>query len=148
MCDVYVYHFRTSNGPNGKTTLSTRPATLEAIKDRGDPVMETQIVVDHTELDGDGFLVVTFDNDSVAIEDITAEIRSLEVRATSRDNEALASADGIQQYMLSLESRELRNQARNLRRERAEIIVRESGDRTDTANSVRFGAGMVDVRQR
>jgi len=148
MCDVYVYYFRTSNGPNGKTILSTRPATLEAIKDRGYPVMETQIVVDHTELDGDGFLVVTFDNDSVAIEDITAEIRSLEVRATSRDNEALASADGIQQYMLSLESRELRNQARNLRRERAEIIVRESGDRTDTANSVRFGAGMVDVRQR
>ena len=143
MCDVYVYHFRTSNGPNGKTILSTRPATLEAIKDRGDPVMETQIVVDHTELDGDGFLVVTFDNDSVAIEDITAQIRSLEVRAASRDNEALASADGIQQYMLSLESRELRNQARNLRKERAEIIARESGDRTDTANSVQFGAGMV-----
>ena len=143
MCDVYVYCFRTLH-PDGKQLLSTRLATLEAIKDRGDPVMESQIVVDHTELDGDGFLVVTFDCDSVAIEDVTAQIRSLEVRATSRDNEALVSTDGIEQYMLSLESRELRNQARNLKRQRAEIIARElEEERADTTCSVQFGAGLA-----
>jgi hypothetical protein len=143
MSDVYVYLFRTSNRPNGKKMLSTRPATLGAIKDRGEAVMESQIVVDHTELDGDGFLVETFGNDSAAIEHITAQIRSLEVRATSRDNEALASADGIEQYMLSLESRELRKQARDLKRQRTEIIARELGDRTDKTNSVQFGAGLA-----
>jgi len=143
MCDVYVYYFRTSNGPNGNRILSTRLATLEAIKDRGEPVMESQMVVDHTELDEDGFLVVTFGNNSVAIEDLTAQVRSLEARAHSRDNQALASADGIEQYMLSLESRELRKQARHLKRRRAEIIARELPDHTDTTNSLQFSAGMA-----
>ena len=142
MCDVYVYYFRTSNGPKSKM-LSARLATLEAIKDRGEPVMESQTVVDHTELDADGFLVVTFDADSAAKDDITAQIRSLEVRASSRDNQALASGDGIEQYMLSLESRELRKQARNLKRQRTEIIANELRDRTDTTNAVLFGAGMA-----
>ncbi len=135
MCDEYVYYFRTLNGSNGKRILSTRLATLEAIKNRGEPVMESQMVVDHSELDRDGFLIVTFSNDSVAIEDIAAEIYSLEVRARSRDNQARASADGIEQYMLALESRELRKQARKLNTQRTEIIARELQDHAGAALS-------------
>jgi hypothetical protein len=111
MCDVYIYYFNSVNDPRGKNVLSTRPATLQAIKGRGEPVMESQIVVDHTELDTDGFLAAIIGNDSHAIGDIAAQICSLEVRAASRDSEALTSKNGMEQYMLSLESRELRKQA-------------------------------------
>lgn len=138
MCDVYIYYFKTSNGPNGKKTLSKRPATLDAIKGRGEPVMESQIVVDHTELDADGFLPAAIGNDSNAIDDIAAQIWSLEVRAASRDNAALASADRIEQYMLSLESRELRKQARNLKSRRAEMKDGELSYRTDSNDFAQF----------
>jgi hypothetical protein len=138
MCDVYIYYFKTSNGPNGKRILSNRPATLDAIKGRGEPVMESQIVVDHTELDADGFLLAAIGNDSNAIDEIAAQIWSLEVRAASRDNAALASADRIEQYMLSLESRELRKQARNLKSRRTEMKVGELSYRTDSADFAQF----------
>jgi hypothetical protein len=138
MCDVYIYYFKTSNGPNGKNILSTRPATLDAIKGRGEPVMESQIVVDHTELDADGFLVAAIGNDSNATGDIAYQIWSLEVRAASRDNAALVSADRIEQYMLSLESRELRKQARELKSRRAELRTGELRCRTDSTDFVQF----------
>ena len=134
MCDVYIYYFKTSNGLNGKKILSKRPATLDAIKGRGEPVMESQIVVDHTELDADGFLLAAIGNDSNAIDDIAAQIWSLEVRAASRDNAALASADRIEQYMLSLESRELRKQARNLKSRRTEMKAGEPSYRTEATD--------------
>ena len=89
MCDVYIYYFKTSNRPDGKNTLSRRPATLDAIKGRGKPVMESQIVVDHTELDADGFLVAAIGNHSNATDEIAFQIWSLEVRAASRDSAAL-----------------------------------------------------------
>jgi hypothetical protein len=138
MCDVYIYYFKTSNGPNGKKILSKRPATLDAIKGRGEPVMESQIVVDHTELDADGFLLAAIGNDSNAIDDIAAQIWSLEVRAASRDNAALASADRIEQYMLSLESRELRKQARDLKSRRTEMKGGELSYRTDSTDFAQF----------
>ena len=131
MCDAYIYYFKTSNGRDGKSTLSRRPATLGAIKGRGEPVMESQIVVDHTELDADGFLVAAIGNDSNATDDIASQVWSLEVRAASRDNAALASADGIERYMLSLESRELRKQARNLKSRRAQEKAAELSYRID-----------------
>jgi hypothetical protein len=143
MCDVYIYFFKTSNGADGKNVLSTRPATLQAIKVRGEPVMESQIVVDHTELDADGFLITTAGNGSHAIDDIEAQICSLEVRAASRDNEALASADGVAQYMLSLESRELRKQARILMSRHTEITAGELRRGTDTTDFVQFVAGLA-----
>jgi hypothetical protein len=121
MSDVYLYYFIERRGPDGEKLLSTRPATLEAIKGRGKPVMESQIVVDHTELDGEGFLVATVGNDSYAINDITARICSLELRAASRDNEAMDTNDGVEKYMLSLESRELRKQAQHLRSRRTQL---------------------------
>ena len=140
MCDVYIYYFIPSNERNADL-LSTRPATLEAIRGRGEPVMATQLVVDHTELDGDGFLVASAGNISHEIDNIAAQIASLETRAASRDNEASASADGIEQYMLSLESRELRNQARLLKTMRTELVAVELESKIDPQDSIQFGYG-------
>jgi hypothetical protein len=140
MCDVYIYYFKTSNGPDGKNVLSGRPATLDAIKGRGEPVMKSQIVVDHTELDANGFLVAAIGHSSIAIDDIAFQVRSLEVRAASRDNAALVSADCIERYMLSLESRELRKQARDLKSRRTEMRAGELRYRTDSTDFSRFEA--------
>ncbi len=134
MCDVYIYYFKTSNCPDGKNTLSRRPATLDAIKGRGEPVMQSQIVVDHTELDADGFLVAAIGNHSNATDEIAFQIWSLEVRAASRDAAALASADGIERYMLSLESRELRKQARELKSRRTEKGADEPSYRAESTD--------------
>jgi hypothetical protein len=143
MCDAYLYYFIAPNGPNGRNILSMRPATLEAIKGRGEPVMESQIVVDHTELDEEGYLTAAFGGDSREMNDITAQIRSLELRAASRDSEAIASADGIEQYMLSLESRELRKQARLLKSQRTELMAGELGFRPDAKDLIHFGGSVA-----
>jgi hypothetical protein len=131
MSDVYIYHFITPAGPDGESRMSARRATLEAIKSRGTPIMDTQVVVDHSEVDADGFLTATAANDSAALNDFAAQIASLNARAASRDGEAIANSNGADQYMLTLESRELRKQARNLNIERAELAASEARDRTD-----------------
>jgi hypothetical protein len=143
MCDMYIYYFTRSLGRDGESVLSARPGTLEAIKGRGEPVMETQIVVDHTELDAEGFLVAEGGGDSYAIENASAQIRSLEARAASRDSEAIDSADGIEKYMLSLESRELRKQAQALKSRRTELAAGEPSDRGDTKNGLGFERGLA-----
>jgi hypothetical protein len=143
MCDVYIYYFKTSNGPDSKGVLSTRLATLDAIKSRGEPVMESQIVVDHTELDAEGFLVSAIGNASNATDDIAFQIWSLELRAASRDNAALASADRIEQYMLSLESRELRKQARNLKTRRKEMRASKTSYRTGSTDFAQLERGLA-----
>ena len=74
--------------------MSARPATLEAIKSRGTPLMDTQIVVDHSEVDPDGFLTASAANDSPALNDFAAQIASLHARAASRDGEAIANTNG------------------------------------------------------
>jgi hypothetical protein len=133
MTDVYVYYFMRF-GPAGEKSLSKRRATLATIKHMGEPVMESQIVVDHTEVDGNGFLIGGVDNESHPADDSWAQIRSLERRAHSRDCEAMLlneGTDGARKYMLSLESRELRSQAKQLRSHRAEVLVGELGDRID-----------------
>jgi hypothetical protein len=74
-------------------------------------IMESQLVVDRSELDENGFLITG------AVNDLSFQIGSLERRAASRDGEASKLNDGDEgrdKYMLSLESRELRNQARKL----------------------------------
>jgi hypothetical protein len=143
MCDVYLYYFIESTGPVGEKIRSMRPATLEAIRSRGEPVMESQIVVDDTQLDEEGFLVAGVGNDSCGINDIAAQIWSLEVRAASRDSEAMASTDGIEQYMLSLESRELRKQAQVLKSQRTELAAGELQFKTDARDFIHFGRGVV-----
>ena len=117
MTDRYVYYFRGLPGAATENTVSTRPATLDSIRGLGDPIMESQLVVDHTELDDDGFLRVRAGIYSRVLSDPTAQIVSLELRARSRDREAsqlTGSTTGQDKYMLSLESRELRKQARSL----------------------------------
>ncbi len=140
MTDVYVYLFTISNSPTGDNAISARPATLEAIKGKGWPIMESQLVVDQTELDGDGFLLSVRGNGSLAVNELSAEIRSVELRAVSRDREALMlndSTEGQDKYMLSLESRELRKQGRRLTSQRTEAMNNE------VHNPARLGAQLA-----
>jgi hypothetical protein len=128
--DVYIYYFMVRDRSTGESRLSTRPATLKAIKGKGKPLMESQLVVDHTEVDDDGFFIATDGNDSRGINDIAAQIRSVELRAASRDSEALKlneATEGKDKYMLSLESRELRGQARLLKTQRIDLQADEPG---------------------
>jgi hypothetical protein len=97
--------------------------------------MESQTVVDHTEVDGNGFLIGGIDNESHPMDELWAEIRSLERRANSRDREALTlneSGEGARIYLLRLESRGLRNQAQRLRKQRADSMAGELGNRIDS----------------
>ena len=100
----------------------------------GEPVRESQVVVDHTEVDGNGFLIGGVDDELHPMDERWAQIRSLERRANSRDCEARQldeSTDGRRQYILSLESRELRNQAQRLRKQRTELMTEELGAKID-----------------
>lgn len=95
-----------------------------------DAVMESQIVVDHTEVDENGFVIGHVHDESHPMEALWAQIASLERRALSRDYEAslLDEKDGARDiYMLSLESRALRSQARVLRNQRMDLMTRELG---------------------
>jgi hypothetical protein len=143
MSDVYVYYFM-RRGPAGDNILSKRRATIEAIKDKGDAVMESQIVVDQTEVDGNGFLIGGVSNDAHPMDELWAQIRSLERRANSRDNEALTlneSTQGPCKYMLSLESRELRKQAQKLRQRRVDSMASKLGNQFEPQFFVQFGGG-------
>jgi hypothetical protein len=102
--------------------------------------MESQLVIDDSELDEEGFLVTAVGNDSNEIDDISAQIWSLEVRAASRDNEAIDTTEGAEKYMLSLESRELRRQAQSLRIRRTEFVAGELNHRIDMKEFTQFAA--------
>jgi hypothetical protein len=135
MADVYVYRF---TGWDGLTQpdIKRRRATLEKIREIGDPIMESQIVVDDAELDSDGFFCGSVANDPDPTEDLANEISSLNRRAEARDCEALKldeASGGAHKYMLQLESRELRKQAQKLQRQQkqqrqSELTAAESGD--------------------
>jgi hypothetical protein len=140
MSDVYVYHFM-RRGRAGENILSRRWATLETINGKGEAVMESQIVVDHTEVDGNGYLVGRNGNESHLTDERWAQIRSLERRANSRDSEALTlneSGEGARSYLLRMESRELRKEAQRLRKQRADSMVGELGNRIDSQVFVEF----------
>jgi hypothetical protein len=141
MTDVYVYYFMRSRGLAGENILSKRRATLEAINGKGEAVMESQLVVDHTEVDDNGFLVGGVGNASHPTDALWAQIRSLERRANSRDSEALTlteSAEGDRIYLLRLESRELRKQAQALKKQRADSMAGKLANRSDTQVFVQF----------
>jgi hypothetical protein len=55
MDKVSVYFFEGWDGPAGENKKSLRMATLEAIKGKGTPILETQRTVDKSDLDGSGF---------------------------------------------------------------------------------------------
>jgi hypothetical protein len=117
LTDVYVYLFRRARKDPGEESDPPLRATLAAIKQIGEPVMESQIVADHTELDHAGFLSANNSGDAHSSSETTIEIRSLRLRADSRDTAALSlneTTQGLDKYLLQLESRELRSQARKL----------------------------------
>jgi hypothetical protein len=146
MCDAYVYCFMERNAATGEKALSKWPATLEAIKGKGEPIMESQIVVDDTELDSDGYFNARVGCGSDVVNDLSAQIWSLEVRAASRDLEASKlndNSEGKDKYMLSLESRELRGQARMIRRRRSELLADERGNPHETSDIVHCGGILV-----
>ena len=129
-------------GPAGENILSKRRATLETINGKGEAIMESQIVVDHTEVDGNGFLIGGVGPESHPMDELWAQIWSLERRANSRDSEALEldeSTEGNRRYMLRLESRELRKQAQRLRKQRTDSMAGELGNRIDAQVFAQFG---------
>jgi hypothetical protein len=148
MCDVYVYYFMGPENAAGKNTLSKWPATLDAIRGKGEAVMESQIVVDDTELDGNGYFIARVGYDSYAVNDLSAQIWSLEVRAASRDIEASRlndTTEGKEKYMLQLESRELRSQARILKSRRSEQLADEHRNLSETVDCAHSEASLVTV---
>jgi hypothetical protein len=117
--DVSVYYFMRRGGPMGGESLSKRRATLESIVGKGEPVMESKLIVDHTEVDANGFLTGRASDDAHPVHELWAQTRSLESRANSRDSEALELDEGIdaeRKGRLQAESRELRDQAEALRK--------------------------------
>ncbi len=98
------------------------------------------MVVDHTEVDAEGFVIGGIGGDSNSV---WAEIGSLELRATSRDREALTldpERDASRIYFLRLGSRELRKLAKRLRDQRAYPIANSaialSRKPSDDSNSI------------
>ena len=143
MTDMYVYYFMRCRGSVGEKLRSQRRATLETINAKGgEAVMESQIVIDHTEVDGNGFLIDGVGNESNPMDDFWVQTRSLERRANSRDSEALTldkAAEGQRIYMLRLESRELRSLAQKLKKQRADSMAGESGSRGGAQNFLPLG---------
>ena len=118
MSDVSVYYFMRRGGAGDEALISKRRATLEAIKDRGQAVMSSRRIVDHTEVDRNGFLIGGASDEAHPVDGLWPQIRSLELRAESRDFEALKIVDGARRQRrqtLHSESLELRDQARRLK---------------------------------
>jgi hypothetical protein len=108
--------------------------------------MESQIVVDHTEVDDNGFLIGGVSNDAPPLDELWVQIRSLERRANSRHIEALIldeNAEGTRKYMLSLESRELRAQALKLKKQRTDLMVKGLDDRCGKQDFDAFPGGLT-----
>lgn len=57
MPDAFVYFFLVRDRTSGKLVTSKRRATLGAIKNNGEALMESQMAVDASEVDAAGFLV-------------------------------------------------------------------------------------------
>jgi hypothetical protein len=76
--------------------------------------MQSQQIVDHTELDANGFVIGGPGNESKSVDELWPQIRSLELRAKSRDTEGLKIPEGTEsarKRVLQQESLELRIQA-------------------------------------
>jgi hypothetical protein len=116
MPDAFVYYFLVRDRTTGKLVSSRRRATLEAIKSKGEPLLESQMAVDGSEVDAAGFLVRSVGGADPA-DELWGEIRSLRLRADSREREAKQlneSSDREQKLILCAESRELRGRAERL----------------------------------
>ena len=131
MADAYVYYFTILNQRTGESVITQCRATLEAIRrNKGEPVLESLLEVDLAEIDDSGFLVRSVGGSHPA-DEFWGEIRSLNLRAASRDQEALnldANTEGLRKQMLYLESRELRKKAQCLQKRRSDILAAELGN--------------------
>lgn len=117
MPDAIVYYFLIRDRSSGRLVSSKRRATLEAIKSRGEPLLESEMTVDDSEVDAMGFLVGRKVDSSDPADELWGEIRSLRLRAESREREASQLSDGTdreRKLMLGAESRELRNRSDRL----------------------------------
>jgi hypothetical protein len=117
MPDAFVYYFLVRDRATGKLVSSKRRATLEAIKSKGEPLMESEMAVDASEVDAAGFLVSRFVGSADPTDELWGEIRSLKLRADSREREANQlpeSSDRERKLRLCAESRELRGRAARL----------------------------------
>ena len=127
MPDAFVYYFLIRDRSTGSLVSSKRRATLEAIKHRGEPLLESEMAVDDSEVDAMGFLT----SRSVDGEDPTGglwgEIRSLKLRAEAREREAMQLNEGNgreRKLILFEESRELRKRSEHLQR----LVRKQSED--------------------
>jgi hypothetical protein len=130
MADVRVYRFVPHPTARLPALPSLGPATLDAISAIGHPIMESEFVVDSSELDARGFLASPVAFGSSEITALTTKIRSLELRAASRDRCAQSmrsDCDEEQVQMLNRESRCLRAQERELTIRRAKLLADEAG---------------------
>jgi hypothetical protein len=117
MPDAFVYYFLVRNRTTGKLVSSKRRATLEAIRSKGEPLMESQMAVDASEVDSTGFLVSRSVGGEEPTDELWGEIRSLRLRADSREREARQLNDGThreRKLILCAEGRELRGRAERL----------------------------------
>jgi hypothetical protein len=117
MPDAFVYYFLIRDRSSGKLVSSKRFATLEAIENKGEPLWESRMAVDDSELDATGFLISRAESGSDPADELWGAIRSLRLRADSRDREAQQLSETThleQKLMLCEESRELRTRADSL----------------------------------
>lgn len=130
MPDAFVYHFLIRDRSTGRLVSSKRRATLEAIKSKGEPLIESRMAVDASEIDADGFLVSRSVSGSDPTDELWGEIRSLRLRAGSREREARQlseSTEREQRLILCAESRELRHRADRLQQLTQKTGVQASG---------------------
>jgi hypothetical protein len=149
MTDVFVYYFMRTSVPGGEQSLSNRRATLETIQGKGEAVMQSQQIVDHSELDANGFVIGNPSNESHSVDELWPQIRSLELRAKSRDAEALRIAGGTDsagRQKLQLESVELRNQAGMLKLQVDRMKSENLRDRDTARKGVSYWAPRAHLR--
>jgi hypothetical protein len=117
MPDAFVYYFLVRDRTTGKLVSSKRRATLEAIKSKGEALLESQMAVDASEVDATGFLVSRSVGGADPSDELWGEIRSLRLRADSREREAKQlneTSDRDRKLILCAEGRELRSRAERL----------------------------------
>lgn len=118
MPDAFVYYFLIRDRSTGRLVSSKRRATLEAIKSKGEPLLESKMAVDDSEVDALGFLVRSVGGNDPT-DELWGEIRSLRLRADAREREAKPlndDTDRERKLVLCAESLELRNRADRLQK--------------------------------
>jgi hypothetical protein len=128
MPDAFVYCFLIRDRASGRLVSSKRRATLEAIKSRGEPLLESEMTVDDSEVDASGFLIGRSVGGEDPADEQWGEIRSLRLRAGSRERETKQLSevtDRERKLILGAESHELRNRA-----DRLQQLIHTPSERT------------------